>query len=166
MFGPRPGDDRGAYAVLYAILVVLLVGVVALVIDLATLRMDRRTNRAAADSAALAGSSALGRSGVNPIAACEQAMNYVEADLEASGTDNCASVFAGSPMTQCSAGVAKTATEAVAGRTVKVTWPVPNGSALLDPDQEDWPGADVTQLVSSKDGVPCQRVAVEIDHNR
>src|SRR5262245_25641312 len=128
--------------------------------------MDRRTNRAAADSAALAGSSALGRSGVNPIAACEQAMNYVEADLEASGTDNCSSVFAGSPMTQCSAGVAKTATEAVAGRTVKVTWPVPNGSALLDPDQEDWPGADVTQLVSSKDGVPCQRIAVEIEHNR
>ncbi|HKA68138.1 MAG TPA: pilus assembly protein TadG-related protein [Actinomycetes bacterium] len=166
MLRPRPGDDRGAYAVLYAILVVLLVGVVALVIDLAMLRMDRRTNRAAADSAALAGSSALGRTGMNPVGACEQAMNYVEADLDATGTDDCASVFAGSPVTLCSSGTPKTATEAVAGRTVQVTWPVPDSSALLDPDQEDWPGADVTQPASAKDGVPCQRIAVEIVHNR
>lgn len=167
MLRPRATDDRGAYAVLYAALVVLLVGMVAIVIDLGLLRMDRRTNRAAADSAALAGSSALGRAGSNPVGACQKAMDYVEADLGVNSTaDDCATVFAGSSVTLCTAGNPLTATEVIGGRQIRVTWPIPDTSPLLDPDQEYWPGGDVSQLKSTKDGGACQRIAVEILHSR
>ena len=58
--------DRGAYAILYAVLLTVMVGMAALVLDLANLRLDRRTNRAAADSAAIAAAAELGQAASSP----------------------------------------------------------------------------------------------------
>ena len=160
-------DDRGAYAVLYAALVVLFIGLTALVIDLGMLRMDRRTNRAAADAAAVAGSAALGRGGNNPVKACEQAMRYAEASLDTTaGSDNCAATFGG-PVTCTDATTTATAAESVEGRTIEVSWPIHDGDPLLtDPDRERSPGSLVSQPGSSRDGDPCQRIAVQISQDR
>src|SRR5688572_28364681 len=62
-------------------LIVLLLGITSVVIDLGMMRMDRRANRAAADSAAIAGASKLGLSGLKPFEACVAAVNYARADL-------------------------------------------------------------------------------------
>jgi hypothetical protein len=160
-------DDRGAYAVLYAVLVVLFVGITALVIDLGMLRMDRRANRAAADAAAVAGSAALGRGGNSPVKACEQAMRYAEINLDTTtGVDNCAATFGG-PVTCTDATTTATATETVEGRTITVSWPIRDGDPLLtDPDREHSPSLPVSQPSSTRDGDPCQRIAVQISQNR
>ncbi|MCI0686431.1 MAG: pilus assembly protein TadG-related protein [Sporichthyaceae bacterium] len=165
--GRRPGDDRGAYAVLYAMLVVVFIGLVSLVLDLGLLRMDRRTNRAAADAAAVAGSAALGQGGNSPVKACQDAMRYAEISLSSSvGADNCESVFGGA-ITCTDATVAATATEVVDGRTISITWPVLDNSPLLtDPDREHSIGTTLTQPNSSQDGDPCQRIAVQITQQR
>lgn len=163
--------DRGAYAILYGVLVVVLIGVTALVLDLGMLRMDRRTDRAAVDAGALAGSATLGFGGANPIGGCQTAMRYVEATLGLPvGADTCANAspagFQGDVAALCAAGVARTATQVVGERTILVTWPIPNTSYyLLKPDMERR-GQPDTQTISTQDGTDCSRLAVSIRHTR
>jgi hypothetical protein len=164
----RRGDD-GAYAILYAVLMVVILGVAALVIDVGMVRMDRRANRSATDAAAIAGAGALGLGGQNPAAACKAAMRYAEASIGVStpGADNCATTFAGSPVALCTAGVPLTASETVGGRSIFVTWPVPDNSTYMTtPDLENWPGVPTSQPAQSgaagPDGFSCSRVGVAI----
>ena len=87
--------DRGAYAILYATLLTVMVGIAALVLDLANLRLDRRANRAAADSAAIAAAAELGQAASSPRDACEKAMHYAEANLGITtpGANTCGATF-------------------------------------------------------------------------
>lgn len=161
-----PLEDRGAYAILYALLVVVIVGVASIVVDLATLRESRRLARSAADSAALAAASqinVLDPSATNPRAACDTAWRYLADSLEGlSYADRNCVTF---PTTY--SGVCVTTQPppfvGTSGRyEVRVTWPVQDGSPLLtNPDVR--PG-DVTQAVNpAVDGDdPCARISVEV----
>ena len=173
-------EDVGAYAILYALLVVLMVGLAALVIDIASMRETRRQDRASADAAALAGASVLGNSSFDIQTACTRAMRYAEDSLNIGvGSDNCLSVFQSAAFylgqnPPCPATANPTpAVEVKSGYTIKVIWPVQNGSVLMtNPDAETQP-APLTQNVntgaigtgtSADDGTPCARLAVLISH--
>jgi hypothetical protein len=164
-------NDDGAYAILYAVIIVVILAIAALVIDVGMVRTDRRANRAATDAAAIAGAGALGLGGQDPVAACTAAMRYAEASIgvTTAGADNCASTFAGTPTLLCRAGVPLTASESVAGRTIFVTWPVLDSSTYMTtPDLEKWSGIPSSQPAQSgasgngPDGFSCIRVGVAI----
>lgn len=75
--------DRGAVVVLFAIGMVLLVGMVAIVVDLGQLRSSRRSNQTITDLAGLAAGYHLSGRGTNPVnpsprAACAGAINAVQ----------------------------------------------------------------------------------------
>jgi Putative Flp pilus-assembly TadE/G-like len=168
--------DRGAYAILYAVLLTVMVGIAALVLDLANLRLDRRANRAAADSAAIAAAAQLGQAASSPRDACEKAVHYAEANLGISspGANTCAATFpaaAAAVETACAAGaklVAEDVPSYPQGSTpdrdtfrIEVSWPVPDGDRLMtDPDREN--STTIVQGISAKDGKPCARMGVEV----
>jgi Putative Flp pilus-assembly TadE/G-like len=168
--------DRGAYAVLYAVLITVIVGIAALVLDLATLRLDRRANRAAADSAAIAAAAELGQAANNPRDACLKAVSYAEANLgiTAPSANTCAATFPASDVgvaAACALGTKLIAEEVPAypaGESpdrdrfrIEISWPVPDDDPLMtDPDRENT--TTIVQGISSQDGKPCQRMAVEI----
>ena len=76
-------DDLGAFAVLYAIVVVAIVMTVAVVVDLSAMREDRRAEKLAADAAATAGAIKLNALAgtANPNAACQEAWKYLKLNL-------------------------------------------------------------------------------------
>ena len=173
----RLRGDEGAYAILYAMLIVLLIGITSVVIDLGMMRMDRRANRAAADSAAIAGATKLGLSGTKVYDACVAALRYAEADLgitSPASDAQCNTKFKASPFnaaTACAAGTPITAVIPLTSgnRTVHITWPVPNNSPLmLDPDHERNRAYDLPDQVAStlQDGTRCLRVGVAITQDR
>jgi hypothetical protein len=158
--------DEGAFAILYAVLVVVLIGVVSLVIDLGSMRSDRRTNRAAADSGAIAGSQALGQGAPDPKTACRKAMRFAEASLGLGpGADNCATKWPDA--TYVCTTTPKTASEVIRGRRIEVTWPVLDSDPLLQqPDLERWTATPIGQGVGTTDGPACRRVGVAIAQDR
>lgn len=128
----RPRGDDGAYAILYGLLLVVILGTAAVVVDLAAMREDRRQSRLASDSAAVAGARALNplESGGSPFQACEDAWSYVATnmDVAVASPTNCTvfpQAFTSCPLT------ASTATATSDGVTVSVTWPVLQNSPLL-----------------------------------
>jgi hypothetical protein len=168
--------DRGAYAILYATLLTVMVGIAALVLDLANLRLDRRENRAAADSAAIAAAAELGQAASSPRDACEKAMHYAEANLGITtpGANTCAATF---PVAEaqvaaaCAAGTKLVAEDIASyppGSTpdrdnfrIEISWPVPDDDRLMtDPDREN--STTIVQGISAKDGKPCARMGVEV----
>src|SRR5205823_4427243 len=74
-------DERGSVMALWALLLVSVVGIVAIVIDLGALRYDRRADRAAADAGATAGAIALDGSPAGPRDACDTAWAYTVRNL-------------------------------------------------------------------------------------
>lgn len=168
--------DRGAYAILYAALLTVMVGMAALVLDLANLRLDRRANRAAADSAAIAAAAELGQAASSPRDACDKAVHYAEANLgvTAPGANTCAASFPAAEAaitTACAAGtklVAEDVPSYPPGSTpdrdnfrIEVSWPVPDGDPLMtDPDREN--STTIVQGISAKDGKPCARMGIEV----
>lgn len=132
-------DDTGAYAVLYAALVVVMIAMAAIVVDLSAVRQDRRLNRSAADAAALGGAAFLVPTGtINPNMACVTAWKYLNATLQlnlSSGAidNNCTSFP--SVYTSCPAN--ETDQDVIIGtRTIRIAWPVPStgGSGFLNAD--------------------------------
>lgn len=154
-------NDAGAYAILYAMLVVVLFGMAAMVVDLASLRLDRSDDRSATDSAATAGARVLIQNG--PQAACQEAYSYAFSNLGITGTPNC-SAFPTS-ITNCPASSIQSAVTA-SNITVRVSWPVLD----TDPDMTnpDVKPGDVTQSLApnNADGGPCGRVEVSIERPR
>jgi Putative Flp pilus-assembly TadE/G-like len=162
--------DGGAYAVLYAFLVMALIGAGALVVDLSLMRESRATNRSATDSAATAAAArlnALDPAASNPQSACETAWEYLLASIPdlPDGQGSC-----GSLPTTATACITAPAEATVApslpdGWGVRITWPVLDGSALLqnpdvvgsDPTQapdQDFDGSEVEDV--------CARIGVEV----
>jgi hypothetical protein len=159
-------DDAGAYMVLYALLGVAIFAVVALVLDIAALRQGRRADRAAADLAATAGAAVVDPLDPSSFApACQAAWDYVvlnrdDADGAVTPPD-CPTAF---PAAACNAAAPATATGTYGPLTVSITYPVPDGDALM---RAELAGGDAPQAIDpTRDGLPCQRIAVRIERTR
>lgn len=170
---PRPRDDGGVYAILYALLVLVVLGMAAIVLDLGLLRADKRDSRSAADTASLAGSAELGQGPWNPLAACETAWDYALDNLglpdtdspcgDASPGDGFFNGVAGCPTEQSTA----TNTEPVEGASISITWPVPSTSTMLtNPDGR--PESAPDRVPEPADGEPegCDKLGVSIVRQR
>lgn len=82
----RGHGDRGTVVVLFALSMVFIFGMVAIVVDLGQLRASRRSNQSVADLAAVAAGYHLSGRGSNPVnpnprAACEGAINAVQTNV-------------------------------------------------------------------------------------
>jgi hypothetical protein len=181
MLPPENDRELGAYAVLYAVLVVVLVGMAAIVVDVAGLRQDRRDNRAAADSASVAGAEFLNsiKGGIQPKKACERAWNYLSHSLDGVSTppSPCSEFNSVTPSTYCVAGAAMIRAERVIGdRKIVIAWPIPKddpatpvdeSQGFLQPDVA--PAQSVTQVFApDRDGsaIGCDRLGVAVLQNR
>jgi hypothetical protein len=134
--------EEGVYAILYAILAVVLIGMAAIVVDFASVRQDRRLDRAAADNAALGGARLLDYSNlanVNPQQACLSAWDYLSNTLHISTPSGACGNFAGVVGSSCwSGGITTMISDdrTVNGRTYRIAWPVPANAdnGFLTPD--------------------------------
>ncbi|MFL6139670.1 MAG: pilus assembly protein TadG-related protein [Frankiaceae bacterium] len=157
-------DDRGAFAILYAVLMIALIGIAALVVDISTMRSDRRVERASADAGASAGAFGLA---FGPRQACTIAMKAAFANLAQPLVTSCGTFPVAA--TTCT-GVTSSSASATSGPyTVQVTWPVPDADAMMTtPDNRP---ATVTQTTVQMrgtvivDGKPCSRVAVQVSRS-
>lgn len=145
----RKGLDRqaGAFAILYAVLVVVLISIGAIVVDIAAVREDRRADRAAADSAALGGVELLDYttlSGPQPYQACVRAWAYLSSTLNITTPTGACDAFIvfdkvlalnnyTNPVTYCQSPDVEidTPPQTVGTRTITISWPVPSTAALL-----------------------------------
>jgi hypothetical protein len=180
----RLSGDKGAYAILYAALVVVMIGMSAVVVDIASLRQDRRDNRDAADAASLGAAEFINPlKTIQPRNACLRAWAYLEStlsDITTPGTAcNSFTTLPGgvTAAAYCTGAPALIRDERVVGdRTIVVAWPVPKDDPatsadesenFLDPDVA--PSETVTQEFSSdRDGSPegCDRIGVAILQDR
>ncbi len=166
------GDD-GVYAILYAMLVVVVFGMASIVVDLGQLRADKREGRGAADTGSLAGAADLGIGPYNPLTACATAWGIALDSLELSpAASPCAVADADgafvNALASCPA-TPNTATGTVPGEgvTIVITWPVPANSLLLtQPDGK--PGSTARPTDAAFDGSTpgCDRLAVSVRRTR
>ncbi len=149
-------SDRGASLLLVAIAMLLLLGVVAVVVDLGAVRADIRSDQLASDAAATAGAS-----DINPFAgseadkACETAWAYLLLNLADEGSSTSppdCTVFAGS----CDPAVAREAPASAGPYSFVITHPVPDSHPLMSGQA----------LNAQIDGVACQRLGVTVERNR
>ncbi len=152
------GRERGAVLLMVAVAMVALLGVAAVALDLAGLRLDRSLATTTADNAAAAGAAQLALA--DGQAACDTALAYIDLNMDGvmfSGAD-CTTMPA-----SCDSGTAAMSTTATGSSwTASVTYPVPDGHPLLNPGAI---GA-TTQSVVTDDGVQCERIGVEIINDR
>jgi hypothetical protein len=178
--------ESGAYAVLYAVLVVVLLGMGSIVVDVAGVRADRRDNRAGADSAVIGAGEYLNPlTGVKPEKACERAWDYLRATLSnfkpalaGAECDNFHTLPGGvTPSVYCNTTLPALPTlirdeRRVGNRSIIVAWPVPYSPTLavdgnfLTPDLA--PGSVTQAFQASVDGSPqgCDRIGVAIIQDR
>lgn len=162
----RPRGDEGAYAILYALLLIVVVGVAATVVDLAALREDRRHSRLASDAAAVGGARALDPlAGGNPRKACEEAWVNVASNMRFTvpAVTRCTDF----PVAFTSCPAVPIVASATAGDvSVAVTWPVLQNSPLLTEADVSGGGAVAQQVDPAVDGKAtdaCARLAVTVD---
>lgn len=148
--------EEGAILVIFALVLVLLLGISAIVMDLAGLRQDRRADRLASDIAATAGAVSLDPvAGGNAQEACETAWDYVWENLADEGVPAPAATCAAFS-TPCNPLVARTTGVTVGPYTLTITQPVPDNHPLM-----------TTQVLNTAaDGAACQRIGVEITRDR
>lgn len=173
--------DDGVYAILYAVLVVVLLGMGAIVVDLAMVRQDRRLDRSAADSAALAGVSHLNTlgPGASPYQGCLSAWAYIADSLGVAVPTGACGAFASYTTTAAVNAYCPTPTSSPAeivddrnipgDRTVRIAWPIPYHpgaggvvSQFLTP--EIAPGSVSQTFDTTVDGTEagCDRMGVAI----
>lgn len=167
------GGDEGAYAVLYAALVVVLLAFAAIVVDLSTVRQDRRLNRSAADAAALGGARFLLPNGVvDPFAACNRAWEYLSVTLRLTGVpaNKCDSfnLTPAAVATHCAANPTAQINSPdiqIGNRSFRIAWPVPPQSNFLN--AEIAPGNiaqpyDTSATRSDGTAAGCDRIGVAV----
>ena len=171
----RLRHDDGIFAVLYAMLVIVLLGTAAVVLDLAMLRESRASTRSAADSAVVAAAASLNavRPSLNdPRGGCQRAWKYLRVQLAGlpDGSASCTAFPAVTvpPNASCPSSPI-TATSTTAGWTVRLTWPVPNDNPSVAGDsplleKPDLAPRSITQAVDAAfDGIDkCERIALEV----
>jgi hypothetical protein len=140
----------------------------AIVVDLSSLRLDRRVDRLGADAAAVAGAAYLRPGDTrDPQQACRSAWAYLVENIGAldppAGFNGCTSF--GGVGAACPLPIEQSSS--VGDFTVTVTWPVLINSALMaEPDIQ--PGAVVAPALDDlADGLdPCARIGVTVTRNR
>ena len=156
-------DERGAVLVMGVVCMVVILGIAALVIDLAMLRQDRANDRKAADLIATAAATTLAEQGSTAAEACEQGWGYFLENVEDEGSSisapACSTAFAG----VCNPMVKRTAVGTAGPYTATIMYPVPDGDPWLE--NPDVVGAP-TQAAVLSDGSPCERIGVSVDHDR
>lgn len=131
------GDEDGAVAVLYSIVIMLMLGMLAVVIDLGAMRADRRQAQSVSDLAAVAGAMDLvSDTWVNPRAACVTAFEYVLENTVGAPTTADTSfchVFPTALTQDCVDYDPVTAVyeEDAFEYLVAITWPIPEDSSWL-----------------------------------
>ena len=156
--GTDLSEDSGVFAILFALVIFTVVGIAGLTVDVGSLRLDREAGRAASDASATAGAAVLSTGG--PRVACVAAMNYALSNLDLVATPTCPEFP--TTMASCASTVASSAT--VNGITVRVRWPIQDADpAMTFPDVR--PGS-ATQNITTSDGQPCSRIAVDISRPR
>lgn len=165
MSGARMREEHGAVLVLVGLAMAVLLGVVAIVVDLGQLRASRRANQSAADLAALAAGYHLSGRGTEPLspsprAACAGAIDSVQSnlddfkpELDTSARSNACAAFPDTTLSGCSPAPAPVVLDRGPYR-LTITYPVPD-SAIADPR--------FTNGVGAADGSnPCERMAVQL----
>ena len=142
--------------VMIAFMMVTFIMLLALVVDLGLLRMDRRTDRLAADASALAGVAGLDPfSGGDAAEACAIAWEYLMLNIPDEGPSpippNC-TIFADA----CDPAIARTATATAGPYTFNIVQPVPDSHTYMT-------GQTINPDV---DGGACQRLGVGISRQR
>jgi hypothetical protein len=131
---------------------VAIVTLAAIVVDLGSLRLARRSSQAAVDFAATAGASGLNPDeGGTARAACSRAWAYLllnATDFSPAPADPC-SAFPDS--LECGGASARTVSASAGLYTVRFVTPVPDGNPLMDGRSD-----------SSIDGTPCERFGVQL----
>ncbi len=152
--------ERGAVLLTVVFAMVTLLAIAALVIDLGAIRVNRAVSQTVADAAATAGALEVydgdGRRG------CETALDYLELNLPSAGpfTGGDCLIFT----TECDPLTPSVTTTATAGDWIAtITYPVLDGSPLLQPSTIGSPG----QAVHSDDGYGCERIGISMQstHN-
>lgn len=148
-------SERGATLIMLAFMLILLIGVAALAVDLATLRQDLRAAQLASDAGATAGAVH-----IDPVAgsdaqdgclvAWEYALQNIEDEGATSSPPNC-SAFAGA----CPA-AARTESGTAGPYTIEITHPVP----------DTHPSMAGQSINADIDGASCQRLRVSVERNR
>jgi Flp pilus assembly protein TadG len=164
----RRRGESGVFAILYGVLVLVILGVAATVVDLALMREGRASTRSAADSAAVSAASllnAIDSSKSDPRAACLKAWKYLREGISdlGDGSSSCNVLPVAPAAASCSASTAATvAAWTGGGYTVRVTWPVLASSALMTkPDVA--PGSFTQPADPTFDGDDaCDRIGVQV----
>lgn len=149
-------NEDGVFLVLYALMLVAIFAMVAIVLDLSAVRNGRRISRSAADAAATAGALDLG---LGPKAACETAMDYAARNLGGFSVPGAPCVRV---PTTCG-GIVSTQMD-VGDYKVFFRNPVPNNDPMM---KADTPGGDINQSSTlAIEGEPCKRVGISITYTR
>jgi hypothetical protein len=154
----RARDERGAFIVLWAFLVTGMMIMLAIVIDLGHVRASRRSLQSVSDLSALAGGVSFSTpGGLDPLAACQDTIRYINQNLTdmpaIDAVGFCSQSGKELNKTICNAPFTKPQANpsTVSGRyTVELHYPVP------DSEIADASGVRVT------DGQPCERLRVLI----
>lgn len=155
---PTLASQRGNVLVLFALLVTALLGMAAVVLDLAALRQDRSANRTTADHAAAAGAFALAAETGTAVQACQDAWAYFLDNTPDAGSST-STPPCGNFSAACDPLVARTAVGTAGDYIVTITNPVLDGDALMQPDAI---GSPAQAANTDVDGTPCERIGVRI----
>ena len=153
----REQSEKGVSLIIIALCMFLLLGVAAVAIDLAGLRLDRRADRLASDAAVTAGVAEVNPfAGTGVVEACEAAWDYLLLNLEDEGTPvsppDCLGQFSGS----CDPATPRQATASAPPYSIVITHPIPDTHALMG-----------TQAINTDiDGASCQRLGVTVQRTR
>ena len=154
----RSNDERGMVLVLFAAMMVALLGMSAIVVDLSQQRSSRRSAQVIADLAALGGGKSL--SAGDPGQACVDAITYLNTNVKDLSPKINAVGFCTQPgnnvaLTNCNVtgGAVQASPSTTVGRyAVTLAYPV------LDEDMTDARYAGK----GKRDGSPCQRMGVRV----
>jgi hypothetical protein len=163
------GDDAGAYAILYGVLILAMCGMAAIVVDLGALRQNRRQTRLASDAAVIAGARNLNLQGAksNPQQACTDAWGYLATNLgfKVASVNTGCTVFPTSYTDPCSyTSPVAYSPVTVGDYTITITWPVPDKSDLMKKPNVQ-PAAPVQEIDPNVDGKAteiCTRIGVSV----
>ena len=160
----RVAEERGAVLVLVVLLMVSLLGMAAVVLDLATLRQDRAKDRSTADVVAAAAATNLAAPGSTMVTACTDGWDYFRTNTSDAGTVTQPPPCSNSFSTNCDPTVKRTATGVSGPYTVTIVNPVPDGDSMLT--NPDVVGGHTQGFNEDIDGPACQRIGIDIVRTR
>jgi len=155
----RRDDERGVTMVLFALMLIVMLGLAAIVVDEGQARASRRDAQSISDMAALGAGESL--SNGSPSLACQDAIKYVNSNVNLSITASsfCAQSGNNVALTTCSAGgtLAQAKPTTTVGKyTITVVYPV------LTSDISD---SHFSGGAGINDGSACERMGVKVAIN-